>query len=173
MDIYYYTGKVQLRSGSTICSATYANASVSVSPEYVTHRNILYNEINILKGYRISVDLEMVFTTEENNADIPNLIGIINSISSAQNGIDGLSKDIFVDFYDRVRGVRVTEIPVNKIESNISLSDYISNNMFLGQIFKLKFSDGVLYPTIPLWFSSVTLVNTVLDNVDGTVAIDF
>jgi len=174
MRTYYYTGKIKLRSGSTECYATYANASVSVSPEYVTHRNIMYNEINILKGYRLSIEIEMLFNRAgEDDNQIDSLINILNAISANINGINGLNQDISVLFYDRVLSANVKEFTFNRLDSNIQLTDYISNNMNLGQIFKIKMSQGNLLPSIPLWISDENIYNDVLHDVDYTVAIDF
>ena len=172
MEIYYYTGKIRMRSGSTECSATYANASISVSPEYVTHRNIIFNEINILKGYRLSVELEMVFTRNDND-NIDKLNFILNSLSVESNGILGLNSNIFIDLVEKYLNKNIVSLKVNKLDSSITFTDYISNNMNLGQIFKIKLSSGNLMERIPLWLSADRIVNTVLADVDDTVAIDY
>lgn len=181
METYYYTGKIRISNkksesdiASATCFATYANASVSVSPEYVTHRNILFNDVSILKGYRLGIEIELLFNRQgEDDNQIDGLIAILNSLKENVNGVDGFNRNIEVQFFNKLLDVPVKSFYFNKLESSIQLTDYISDNMNLGQIFKIKLSQGNLYQTIPLWVSDENLINTVLGDVDFIVAIDY
>lgn len=165
--VFYHTGRLQVSQNSTEwMSPTLSNVSISYSPEYITHKNIKSNEINILKGYSVSVSIEAYFLNSNTDTylKLDEFIEILNSIKANNNGILGFQNNIYIRFLSET-GYQMTMISLNKLSSDINVSDYISNNMNIGQKIEIKLSHSDLLSKIPIW---VTLDSTYTNTVSST-----
>ena len=165
--VFYHTGNLQVSADKdTWISPSLSNANISYSPEYITHKNIKSNEINILKGYSISVSIEAYFlnSNAESYLKLDEFIEILNSIKANNNGILGFQNNIYIRFLSN-SDYQMTMISLNKLSSDINVSDYISNNMNIGQKIEIKLSHSDLLSEIPIWVTlDSSYTNTVSDN---------
>lgn len=174
--IFYHTGIIQLSSDDTNwVNASFGNAKVSVSPEYITHKNILSNEINILKGYKLDVELELFFLKSDttNYFKIDEFIEILRKISHIENGIYGYNNDIYLRFFQNANSTDnayfYKKFTLNKLNSDLLLTNYVSDNMKLGQKLEIKLSHSNLLGAIPFWQSLDSTYTNAASGIAGKV----
>lgn len=137
------------------------NIEIKNTPVYTEYENVFYSKINILRGWKVSCEITAHYlSSSENKTLYENVTNIIDEISS------GISRNLTC--FNGESSTLVMTIPLNNLDSDIMLNDYVRGNSTIGFILKLKLSNNTLFSSPFLWDSSIVnwtlAVNTLIDD---------